>query len=212
MADHYLNDLLGEREKLILLTHQHWFTILPSIISNVLIALVIVAISVGVYTYVLANQLVLLLLGLLSIPIIRLIDRYMKWINEEYAITNFRVIQIRGVFSKDVIDSSLEKVNDLKMNQSFFGRIFNFGDIEILTASELGVNKLKRILNPIGFKTAMLNAKEELEHNAAPVEPAVQENKEDILRLIAKLDQLHLTGDISDEEFKQKKAELLSRL
>ena len=31
---------------------------------------------------------------------------------------------ISGVLGKDVVDSSLEKVNDVKMSQSFFGRMF----------------------------------------------------------------------------------------
>ncbi len=52
-------------------------------------------------------------------------------------------MQISGIFNKSVIDSSLEKVNDIKMDQSALGRMFGYGDIEILTASELGVNLFK---------------------------------------------------------------------
>src|SRR5215213_3882500 len=87
---------------------------------------------------------------------------FLVWYNRQYVVTNRRVIQISGLFSKDVVDSSLEKVNDVKMNQTFFGRLFDYGDIEILTASEVGANVFKRIGDPVKFKTAMLNAKEQL--------------------------------------------------
>jgi uncharacterized membrane protein YdbT with pleckstrin-like domain len=209
MAGNYLDGLLGDREKIILYTRQHWFVIFSSLFTNLLIALVIAGISTGLYWYT-QNTLFFLILGLLGIPLVRFINHYMNWINEEYVITNFRVIQIRGVFSKNVIDSSLEKVNDVKMNQTFFGRIFKYGDVEILTASEIGVNLFRKILNPVLFKTAMLNAKEELEHKSP--EPTPEVKSVDIIGLISKLDELHLTGVISDEEFRTKKAELLARL
>jgi uncharacterized membrane protein YdbT with pleckstrin-like domain len=77
--------------------------------------------------------------------------------------TNRRVIQVTGVFSKEVSDSLLEKLNDVKTDQTFLGRIFGYGDIEIMTASETGVNNFRHISKPLEFKRAMLEAKEELE-------------------------------------------------
>ena len=85
------------------------------------------------------------------------------WWNRQYIITSLRVIQISGVINKNLTDSSLEKVNDVKLSQSIVGRLFDYGDVEILTASELGVNLFRRIGNPVGFKTAMVNAKQDLE-------------------------------------------------
>lgn len=209
MSDRYLNKIMGDRENIILVSRQHWIVLFQSITINLLLALLIGGVSYGIYLY-LNNPLAFLLLGLLGIPMVRLLNHYMNWLNEEYVVTNFRVIQLRGVFSKNVIDSSLEKVNDVKLAQTFIGRIFNYGDIEILTASELGVNLFEKILNPIQFKTTMQNAKEALEYK--PPEPAVAIQKEDIVGLISKLDHLHLDGTISDDEFKIKKAELMARL
>jgi GTP-binding protein LepA len=71
-------------------------------------------------------------------------------------VTNRRVIQVSGVLGKNVMDSSLEKVNDVKMSQSFLGRMFGYGDIQILTASELGVDLYHQINDPVGFKTASM--------------------------------------------------------
>ena len=131
--------------------------------------------------------------------------------HHEYIVTNRRVIQLSGILNKQVIDSSLEKVNDVKMAQSALGRIFNYGDLEILTASELGVNLFKRIENPVHFKTAMLNAKARLEsgeHWDAPA-PAASDN---IPVLLAQLATLRQQGVLTDEEFQQKKAQLLTKI
>jgi hypothetical protein len=48
-----------------------------------------------------------------------------------------------------------------------FGRIFGFGDLEILTAADTGVDRFRMIRNPIGFKKAMLDAKHEYERDVA---------------------------------------------
>jgi uncharacterized membrane protein YdbT with pleckstrin-like domain len=133
----------------------------------------------------------------------------LTWSNHEYIVTNRRVIQISGIFNKDVVDSSLEKVNDVKMTQSFFGRIFDYGDVEILTASEIGVNLFKRIGDPVKFKTAMLNAKEKLGYEGTGTHA---KRTESIPAMIAELDELRKQGIVTDEEFKAKKKELLAKI
>jgi len=123
--------------------------------------------------------------------------------------TNRRVIQISGIFNKDVVDSSLEKVNDVKMSQSFFGRIFDYGDVEILTASEIGVNLFKRIGDPVKFKTAMLNAKEKIGFAESGLKA---KHADDIPSMIAELDELRKQGILTEAEFQNKKTELLAKM
>ncbi len=67
--------------------------------------------------------------------------------------------------NKRSTDSSLEKINDAILTQSIFGRIFGFGDLEVLTASEAGIERFRMIVNPIGFKKAMMDAKHEYEQD-----------------------------------------------
>ncbi len=143
------------------------------------------------------------------IPILTMTVDILNWSHRQYIITNRRVIQISGIFDKSVIDSNLEKVNDVKMNQTAMGRLFGYGDIEILTASELGVNLFKRIDEPIRFKTAMLNAKESVDRGITSEEVPMPATIPD---LIARLDNLRKQGVLTDEEFQQKKSELLSKL
>ncbi len=49
------------------------------------------------------------------------------------------------------------------LKQSFFGRMLDYGDLTVLTASESGVDAMKMLRSPIEFKKKMLDAKHEFE-------------------------------------------------
>ncbi len=213
MKDPYVQSLLGDREQVLLVTRQHWFMLFRSILLE-LIFMVVLIVGVTVIITMLQSALPLFLGYLvILIPLVSLFKDFLDWKNRMYIITNRRVMQISGVFNKSVTDSSLEKVNDVKMNQSFWGRMFNFGDIEILTASELGANLFRMIGEPIQFKTAMLNAKENLEsgYDQLPRRTTAEQG-EDIPALIRELGELREKGILTDDEFQRKKTDLLSKL
>ena len=207
----YLNSLLGDKEKILLVAHQHWFVLMGKIMVELaFMILLVIGITVAMLAFN-ANWASFLYL-LLLIPAFFIFMKILFWRNQQFIVTNHRVIHIKGVINKNVIDSSLEKVNDVKLTQSYLGRIFNYGDIEILTASELGVNLLKRINEPIKYKTAMLNAKEATEHMVTmdrSSEGSV--NGSDVPGMI-RLGELKAKGLITDLEYNQKKTELLSRM
>jgi hypothetical protein len=213
MTEPYLKRLLADHETILLITRRHGFVFFRSILFELIFAAAIIAVVSIVWSlglFVLPFYLGYLLL---IIPLASLYRDYLIWKNHEYIITNRRVMQISGVFNKNVIDSSLEKVNDVKMSQPFWGRVFNFGDIEILTASELGVNLFKTIGDPVRFKTTMLNAKEGmgLDHDQY-LSHSGAGGSQDIPGLIAELDQLREKGVLSDDEFQRKKNELLAKM
>jgi hypothetical protein len=87
----------------------------------------------------------------------------LRYINQEYVLTNRRVIQVSGVLNRKATDSSLEKINDAMLKQSFFGRMFDYGDLTVLTASESGIDAMKMLRSPIEFKKRMLDAKHSFE-------------------------------------------------
>ncbi len=160
MPKSYLESLLAHNEKVELVARQHWFILARSILLEIVI-IAILAVAAGILTTVAPFVFAFACLIML-IPLITLLRDLLTWWNREYVLTNRRVIQVSGTFNKKVTDSSLEKVNDVKMVQSFFGRLFNFGDLEILTASEAGIDKLSWLADPIRFKTTMLDAKENM--------------------------------------------------
>jgi len=206
MAKTYIQGLLGQNERILLATRQHWFILLSNIMLEILLIVLLVA---GFTALTLVYPLAAIGFVLVLVPLGGMLRDILIWSNREYIVTNRRVIQISGVFSKNVVDSSLEKVNDVKMSQSFFGRMFDYGDIEILTASEIGVNLFKRIGDPVKFKTAMLNAKEKLGYEGTSIQA---QRSDDIPAQIAELDELRKKGIVTEAEFQKKKAELLAKM
>ncbi|MEP7357580.1 MAG: PH domain-containing protein [Anaerolineales bacterium] len=220
MNNAYLKSLLGEGEQILFITRRHWTVLAMEILSEVVLALALlvaitVLIVVGAGTLVLAPFAPFFALGylLLVFPLMSLTRDVMLWRNQMYVITTRRVIQVSGVFNKDVTDSSLEKVNDVKLDQSFMGRMLDYGDVQILTASELGVNRFNKIAEPIRFKTAMLNAKNKLDQPMYAAPPAqAAPTSQSVPALIAQLDGLRQQGLLTDAEFQAKKAQLLAKM
>ena len=206
MAKNYLEGLLGENEHILLETHQHWFVLFGKIFLELLLIIILIVAVLATYSI---YPIALYGIFLVVVPLIGMLNDILVWRNKAYIVTNRRVIQISGVFNKDVVDSSLEKVNDVKMSQSFLGRLFGYGDIEILTASELGVNLFHEINQPVEFKQAMLNAKERMGFDETHGDAHPQT---DIPTLIARLDDLRKKGILSEAEFQEKKAELLAKM
>jgi hypothetical protein len=152
------------------------------------------------------------------VPLGYTIQIALDWINERYIITNRRVMEVTGIINKHVRDSALEKVNDVDMRQSILGRLLRYGTVQIITGSDIGLNRFQRLANPVRFKRAMLNQKEALGlldgqqaalAHSAPLAPA---SAAEIPTLIAALADLHRQGALTSEEFETKKRELLDRI
>ncbi len=229
----YIDDLLGRGEKVVYTGRQHTFVLISSILTELFLIGMLIAAGVASQTAfrglaplgnVPVGQLVLFGCGVISLLVLisAFID-YLRWNNEQYVVTDQRVIQVRGVFNKAVINSSLEKINDIEMRQSWVGRIFNFGDLEILTASDVGVNMMHRIAHPLEFKRAMLDAKQHYSRGFGYLDPQIGAAytqppyvyagaPTDIEQTLQKLADLRDQGLLSQAEFEAKKRELLSRI
>ena len=192
----YVESLLGNREKIILVARQHWFILVSAIVLEIVIILVIIGLTILAGFFWTEFALLIGAIGtiLLLLPLSTMFRDILDWMNRQYIVTNRRVIHISGVLNKNVTDSSLRKITDVKMSKSFFGRIFNYGDIEILTASEFGANLFHRIEEPVGFKIAMLNEKEELEQGGEP-----EQDDLDVVEVLTNLDRLRDLGILTDE-------------
>lgn len=232
----YVESLMGKNEKILIIERQHWTTLLMSFLINLFLVAVILALYAVLGNYVNNQGLSFLpivrsiLLFALLFPVGRFGWNFIQWEAEQYLVTSHRVMQTEGIVNKKTTDSSLEKVNDIVLTQSFLGRILGYGDLEIVTGSDLGVNLLKRLAHPITFKTTLLDAKaamhdpdiEDLRQHAVPVAGGLMGTKpptattagddEDPLKRIAELDNLRKSGAISDAEYQSAKAKLLSKI
>lgn len=210
----YVEELLARNERIARVARDHWVTLLPAILIDVAVSIVIIGFSVGI----LSPPWTWFGLLLLVVPIGHLALRVWAWWNKQYIVTNRRIIQVTGTFGKRVSDTSLEKINDIVMEQSALGRLLKFGDIEIISGSESGIDVFRRIADPIEFKKELLDQKETLgsldvfDERVGRVLSAETPDASDVPELIAGLDELRQKGVITDVEFEEKKQRLLAKI
>ena len=207
----YVEKLLSTNEKIIVRTHRHFFTIFGSLFKELVVLLACLIAFFYVPT-VYSGNLFFFHIGIAIIAILAMASAFtdiIRWQNNEYIVTSRRVIHATGIFSKNILDSSLNKINDVILQQSMMGRIFNYGTIKILTATDEVINLMDRIANPIGFKHAMLEAKGLLE--PISVSPLIGQASS-ATQLLEELEQLHTRKMISDVEYEEKRKEILKRM
>jgi membrane protein YdbS with pleckstrin-like domain len=175
----YADTLLVEGEQIALRTRQHWLAVVIAArhafaLWAVGIALLLVAIFFGWVDGPPGRDLVgLVVLALFAIGLVIFAVRLWQWWAQDYMITNRRLMKVWGVLNKRSVDSALEKVNDAQLDQSVVGRIFNYGHLDILTASaETELDDYDMIRDPKGFKKIMLTQKYALEMSYSTGAPA----------------------------------------
>ena len=171
----YAEKLLSRGEEIVYESRQHWFAVVAETFWWIVGAVLLLALTI----FLASNQTpfvndgvdgvltVAALVGLL-LALGRVALKVWDWRNQEWLITNRRVIRAEGILNKTMSDSNLEKINDAMLSQSWVGRIFNYGTLDILTAAEetgahAGIGDFPMIAEPVAFKIAMLNQKELLE-------------------------------------------------
>jgi hypothetical protein len=239
----YADTLLAEGEVIALRTRQHWLApvvqaVYPLILIVVSLVVWVLSLNLGaggatgslrsIVGYAAAAGIII---GVLAVALV-----FWRWSAQDYLVTNRRVLKVEGIFNKHSADSSLEKVNDAVLDQSIWGRMFGFGDLDIMTASEESVDRYKWLNRAPTFKKEMLNQKNNLEMDmrhmpspplraAAAAEPAPAPaatppsaaaasvmSADQVTATLDRLADLRDRGAVTPEEYEAKKAELLDRL
>lgn len=235
----YVDKLLARDENVVLQAYRHPLFMILRVAPLVLGAIVLWILGVLAYAFVptVGGILGIILAVSSFVPLAMALYRFMWWRREQYIITNYRIIQVEGIVNRRTFDSALEKVNDVETTQSMFGRMFDFGSINIITGSEIGVNELHGISKPYEFKRALLEAKLAFGHGeqymdpsrtefakrAMPSEaqatgpddhtrriPTVEEDA-DPARITIALTELRNAGVISDDEYRERLAKITER-
>ncbi len=212
----YLDELLGQGEAILFTSRQHWFSLAARILAEIILLGVLLAAAAFARNANLANQGDLIALIALVVALFVLLSAlgdYLRWRNEQYVVTDRRVLQLKGVINKRVLDSSLEKINDVELQQSLFGRMFDYGTIEILTASEEAINRMDAIAQPLEFKRAMQDARAHYDGylGRGMSRPDVAD-RSDVESTLEQLASLRDRGILSQAEFEAKKRDVLSRI
>lgn len=94
----------------------------------------------------------------------------------ELGFTDKNVIGKSGFISSKAMSSSLDKVQNVSVKSGLFGKIFNYGDVTVTTAS--GTYKFFNIAKAEAFKTALMTqietyGEEKVKYQAAQMAQAM---------------------------------------
>jgi uncharacterized membrane protein YdbT with pleckstrin-like domain len=222
----YAETLLSTGERIQLRTRQHWlstFVDARAWWALLVFDVVLIWIRLGWVTGEGAAQSVFgwIVLALLLVALAGLGRHYWSWLAQDYIVTNRRVLKVEGILNKRAADSSLEKINDAVLEQNLVGRIFGYGDLDILTAADIAIDRYRMLNQAPTFKKVMLDMKRQLEEEVirvpSPPARAAQAARpamtaDDAERALASLAALRDKGAISADDYEAQKKELLRRL
>lgn len=81
---------------------------------------------------------------------------WIKLTTTEIAVTDRRVILKRGVISRRTLEMNLTRIESIDVRQGIFGRLFNFGDVNIRGTGS-GMEPIRGIDSPIEFRRRVLS-------------------------------------------------------
>ncbi len=203
---------LKKDEKLLLITHQHWMTLIVPFIACLIIITLL-------FYFIDPTIALMIALGLLLVPGYL----YLEWKNNLWAVTNMRVIDESGFFTRYSKESPLEKINNVEYSQGVLGRMFGYGNVEIQTAAELGDTQYTMIQEPKLLKDTITHAQEDYKGTQVKNQaqqladaiklsmPAAAHHNLSVSDELEKLFNLLQKGAITHEEYILQKNKLLAR-
>jgi uncharacterized membrane protein YdbT with pleckstrin-like domain len=233
----YADSLLTQGEVVLRREKKHWLSLfLESRLSILLWAiaiLVLVVVFARKTSDTINDGLSIGALVIIALGLAFFAWRWWHWTTDEYIITNRRLLKVEGIVNKHSADSNLEKINDAILDENFLGRILDYGDLDILTAAEVAVDKYRMLNHAKSFKKQMLTAKHALEDghsysdvaspplqavgapSSRPADPHLTQRADtpdEVTEALVQLATLRDSGAITAADYEAKKQELLGRL
>jgi len=89
--------------------------------------------------------------GFLYIGTFFLVSIYIAYTSTELAITNKHILSKTGFIRRDTNEILLEKAESIKIKQSIFGRMFNYGNVFVIGTGGT-IAPMKYISKPLEFR------------------------------------------------------------
>ena len=202
---------LKKDEKILVVIRQHWLQLaLPIIVWLITSILLVWFLPTGTA------------LLIAFVAFLFLLYEYINWKYNLWAVTNLRVVDESGFFSRYSKESPLDKINNVEYDQSFLGRLLGYGNVDIQTAAEMGETTYHLIHHPKLLKDTITHAQEEYKKNniasqanllaeAIAKSNAIQQPSQQMIAdELNKLFELLQKGAITQEEYVAQKNKLLS--
>jgi len=114
------------------------------------------------WTYgALAWAALILLFWVIGLGIVIFIVMMVRKATTEIGVTSHRFVEKKGLFTRHTNEIALPNIEGVKLNQSLWGRIFDYGTVRI---EGTGVDAVTtpNIADPVGFVRAIQTAKEHI--------------------------------------------------
>jgi len=207
--------LLADHEDLVLDLRPHWIALVG---PAVVLVLVIVA-EILLFSYFEPPSVVawLVLLAGAVVLIAFPVRSFLAWITSHFVVTSDRVIHRSGWLAKRSMEMPLERINDVRFEQSVVERMVGAGSLRIESAGEYGQNHFRDIRKPEDVQKLIYELSEANENRMraqgqARTETIETSDDASPLEEIERLGRLKERGLISEEEFETQKHRLLGRL
>lgn len=216
----YVERMLADDEAVIHRTRRHWVVLLRSA-GTAVVAVGLGALMAALFGFERGEEMAIggwAGVALAALGLLLALTAWLRWATEVYLVTDRRVIQAEGILHKLALDSSLAKVNDVRLSQTFAGRLLGYGTLEIITASESGINRLDDLPRPMAFKKAMMAAADAFavravgrrEVAAGPTTDEVPSpGGRSVADRLAELEELRRRGLVDEREYRAKREEIL---
>src|ERR1044072_3279816 len=205
---------LQKGEQILLVTHTSWVKLVVSVLIG------LIGWVASIYIGFLESGWIAAVIGSLYFVIV-----YFSWKVNIWVVTNYRVIDESGLLDHYAKESPLEKINNVSYDQTIWGRILNFGHVEIQTAAEVGATDYFNVHRPKKLKDTITLAQAEYKNiqlanqaqhmatamgiQAGEIKYSSGSTSGGIASELEKLHQLKQQGVISEEEYIKAKNKLL---
>jgi membrane protein YdbS with pleckstrin-like domain len=205
----YPRKILREGEQVVVDVRPHWWYLSGAIA----VAVVTIAGTITAAVASIPGWVVWVALTVMVVSVLWLLTRYIRWVTSRLIVTDFRIIERRGVISRRGREIPMSALTNIGYHQSLFERIIGAGDVILESAGRDSREVFPDLPRPAQIHNEIYTQLENWQagvrgvRSAAPA-PATASIPDQIDQLA----QLCQRGIITEQEFQAKKAELLDRL
>jgi uncharacterized membrane protein YdbT with pleckstrin-like domain len=204
----YPRKLLNAGEEVVLETRPNWSLLVGPFLLGVVVLAALVAIVV--LTGSRAAWVNGVLAAVLLADIVYVLSRYVVWRATLLVVTTNRVIYRTGVMTRRGREIPIDRVQDVSFRQSLFERMVGAGELTVESAGEHGQEPFPDVAHPERVQSTiqrLLDQSHQRDYQRASGQPVLS-----IPEQIEKLGELYRRGILTEDEFEQKKADLLGRM
>lgn len=153
---------LSTDEKLIIQVNKHWITLTKPLFLVLFSFIVLIA----TFKYQSLAGFRDVAFGSVVLAPVYFVYKFYERKFDIWAVTNMRVVDESGVFTRNTKDSPLDRINNVTYEQSLAGLFLGFGDVKIQTAAEEGDTSINFVMRPKELKDAIIEAQKKFREDS----------------------------------------------